>query len=92
MMQGLLSRDWTTANVVPIFKKDDKRLPNNYRPISLTSILVKVMERIIRPQLTSAVNDARCLSRVEFGFRETYSTVSLLLSAMNVSLVLVFRS
>ena len=51
MSSGKLPLDWVTANVVPIHKKSDKRLPSNYRPISLTSIIVKIMERIVRRQM-----------------------------------------
>ena len=43
--------DWREANVVPLFKKGSKRDPANYRPISLTSQLGKVMESIIRDRI-----------------------------------------
>ena len=43
---GALPSDWTKANVRPIFKKGEKSDPSNYRPISLTCILCKVMEHI----------------------------------------------
>ena len=39
--------DWKRANVVPIFKKGRKEDPGNYRPVSLTSILGKLFERVI---------------------------------------------
>jgi len=39
--------DWRTANVAPVFKKDTKEYPGNYRPDSLTSIPKKVMEQLI---------------------------------------------
>ena len=39
--------DWRLANVAPIFKKGQKDDPGSYRPISLTSVLQKVMEQII---------------------------------------------
>ena len=39
--------DWKLANVTPIFKKGQKDYPGSYRPISLTSVPGKVMERII---------------------------------------------
>ena len=51
---GKLPLDWTSANVIPIHKKGDKHLTNNYHPISLTSIVVKIMERIIHRQLVFA--------------------------------------
>ena len=38
---------WKQANVCPIFKKDDKSLVSNYRPISLLSCLGKVQERVV---------------------------------------------
>jgi len=38
---GILPLDWKTANIVPVFKKGDKADPNNYRPVSLTSVLAK---------------------------------------------------
>ena len=47
MSNGHLPRDWVIANVIPVHKKGNKRLASNYRPIRLTSIIVKVMERIV---------------------------------------------
>ena len=43
---GKLSHIWKEANVSPIFKKGDKSDPTNYRPISLTCVLCKVLERL----------------------------------------------
>ena len=34
----ILPKDWLTANIIPIYKIDDKSNPANYRPISLTSV------------------------------------------------------
>ena len=47
MSSGTLPKDWTTANIIPIYKKGERCLVNNYKPISLTSIVVKVMEKVI---------------------------------------------
>ena len=41
------------ANIVPLFEKGNKLEPSNYRPISLTSIVCKVMERIIRDEIVN---------------------------------------
>ena len=40
---SILPSDWLTANIVPVYKKGDKSIPANYRPISLTSVCRKTM-------------------------------------------------
>ena len=52
---GFIPADWKLALVVPVHKKGSKSDVKNYRPISLTCIIMKVMERIIRDELL-----ARC--------------------------------
>ena len=47
----IVPSEWKLSNVVPIYKKVDKKDIKNYRPISLTSIIAKVMERIIHEEL-----------------------------------------
>src|SRR4051794_33782851 len=46
---GAVPREWRQANVVPIYKRNtkDPSKPANYRPISLTSIVCKLFERLI---------------------------------------------
>ena len=48
---GQIPNDWKSANIVPVHKKGDKTNVENCRPISLTSLVMKVMERIIRDEL-----------------------------------------
>jgi hypothetical protein len=48
MEDSKLTHRWKSANITPIHKKGPKYTVSNYRPISLTSILCKVMENIIR--------------------------------------------
>ena len=54
IQQVTFSEEWKKANVVPIFKKGDHSAASNYRSVSLTSIASKVMENIIRSQLSYA--------------------------------------
>ena len=51
LSDGVLPQDWVSANITPVFKKGDKQQVSNYRPISLTCILCKVLEKIIHRQL-----------------------------------------
>ena len=55
MSSGSLPSDW-------IHKKNECCLVNNYRPISLTLVVVKVMERIICKHLISALEKFKCIS------------------------------
>ena len=71
MSSGTLPKDWTTANIVPIYKKGERCLVNNYRPISLTSIIVKVMEKVISRQLVTVLEKSGHISNNQFGFRLT---------------------
>ena len=54
---GYLPSEWKLANVVPIHKKDDKNKVVNYRPISLTSLVMKVFERILYDELYSCTHE-----------------------------------
>jgi hypothetical protein len=44
---GIIPNMWLRANVTPLFKKGDKLNPANYRPVSLTSIVRKVIVIVI---------------------------------------------
>ena len=46
-----ISKRMKCANVIPIFKSWDERHPNNYRPVSITSICSKIMESIIKDDI-----------------------------------------
>ena len=48
---GMLPEEWKLSNVIPMFKKGDKKDEQNYRPISLTCIAAKVMERVMYDEL-----------------------------------------
>ncbi len=45
--------DWRSATICPIFKKGDRKVTGNYRPVSLTSIVCKVMESAMKEAIMS---------------------------------------
>ena len=82
--EGSLPKAWKEANVTPIYKKKgDKSNPGNYRPISLTSIVCKVMESIIRDEIMSHLNNNELLSCNQHGFVPKRSCVTNLLDIMD---------
>jgi len=60
--------DWRKANVTPIFKKGKKEDPRNYRLLSLTSILGKVMEQLILEVIIKHVKEKKDIRSSQHGF------------------------
>ena len=71
--------DWRSANVAPIHKKGDRTNPSNYRPVSLTSQICKVLESIVRKHILEHLTSNNILSEKQHGFREGRSCLTNLL-------------
>ena len=71
-----LPLSWLQANITPIFKKGDRTLPSNIRPISLTSICCKLLEHIIYDysNIIDHLDQHSVLSDKQHGFRGKHST------------------
>ena len=70
---------WKLANVTPIFKKGDKQLIKNYRPISLLPICGKILEKIIFNKLYNYLHSNNLITKNQSGFRPGDSTTNQLL-------------
>ena len=79
LQQGQIPQDWKLANITPIFKKGDRGLPSNYRPISLTSIICKILESIIRDKLVTYLESNKLIHNTQHGFRQKRSCLTNLL-------------
>ena len=62
------------SKVIPIYKKGDKLLFSNYRPISLLPSLSKIFEKIILIQLTEYLDKNNIITAHQYGFRKKHST------------------
>lgn len=71
---GVFPEAWRLSNVVPIFKGKLRCDPLNYRPVSLTSVCSKTMERIVARQIMDYLEVNDLLSPHQYGFRPGRST------------------
>ena len=62
------------SKIIPIFKKDDRTVFNNYRPISLLPIMSKVVEKVIADQMNEFFVKHKLLFDHQYGFRSGHST------------------
>jgi hypothetical protein len=76
---GNVPRDWKLANVIPVFKSGAKNVYNNYRPISVTSTVSKVLEKIVYDKILEHLNATGKIPKDQHGFlsRRSCSTIHL---------------
>ena len=74
---------WKCANISPIYKKGKKDDVNNYRPVSLTCILCKILESIIRDKVMEHFTINKLFTNRQFGFLKGRSTVTQLLQILD---------
>ena len=77
---GQFPSDWKKANVVPVFKKGDKQLLKNYRPISLLPIIGKIFERLLYNQMFEFFIRNDLISQNQSGFKPGDSCINQLLA------------
>ena len=63
LMSGIFPDDWKCARVTPLFKQGESSDLNNYRPISVISVVAKVFERIVYDQLYNFLNSEEIISK-----------------------------
>ncbi len=79
MQAGKVPEDWKTANVTPLFKKGSRKVPGNYRPVSLTSCIGKLMESVIKDKITQHLEKFKLIRNSQHGFRAKRSCLTNLL-------------
>ena len=77
---GIVPSDWKRAKITPKMIKKD---PESYCPVSLTSILCKIMESIIKDHLLKYLKDNNILSNKQYGFLPGRSTILQLLNVLD---------
>ena len=76
---GYLPDFYKMSHIFPLHKKDSKSIPANYRPVSLTSHVVKVFERFIRKKIVHHLDSNDLICSIQHGFRSGRSCLTQLL-------------
>ena len=79
-----LPSDWKSSIISPIFKKGNKAEASNYRPVSLTSIVCKMLETLIKRTLCKHISQHNLLSPDQHGFTPGRSCLTNLLETLEI--------
>lgn len=79
LSSGVIPEDWRLANVTPIFKKGSKENPGNYRPVSLTSVPGKILEKIVKDRVMEHLEQHNLIIPEQHGFQPQKSCTTNLL-------------
>ena len=77
---GQIPEELKVQYITPIYKKGDRTDPANYRPVSLTSHVMKTFERVMRKNMVRYLEDNELMSKNQHGFRKKRSCMTQLLS------------
>ena len=75
--------EWEKGQITELFRKGDKKLASNYRPVSLTSVVSKIFEKLIRTEIVDQMNSNNLSSVKQFGFIGGRSTSLQLLTVLD---------
>ena len=74
IMEGVFPDKLKQARTIPIYKSKNRKLLNNFRPISILNTLSKILEKLMKGRVMSFLNSNRIISNKQYGFRAGYGT------------------
>ena len=77
--EGIVPSEWKEANIMPLFKKGSRNKPENYRPVSLTSVVCKLLETLIRDHMVEFLVKHKLINTSQHGFLKARSSLTNLL-------------
>ena len=79
LKEGIVPFEWKEANIIPLFKKGSRNKSVNYRPVSLTSVICKLLETIIRDHMMDFLIKHKLINPSQHGFLKAKSCLTNLL-------------
>jgi hypothetical protein len=83
IMSGTFPDMWKLAKVIPILKKGDSKLVENYRPVSILNVTSKILEEAVRQQVSTFFERNNLFPKNQHGFRPNRSTTTALIALQN---------
>ena len=80
---GEIPNEWSLANICPLYKKGDRALACNYRPVSLTCVPCKLLEHIVCSNIMGNLDEYKLLSDRPHAFRKRHSCETQLTTVIN---------
>ena len=74
--EGMVPSEWKEANIPPLFKKGSQNKPENYRPVSLTSVVCKLPEILIRNHIVEFLVKHKLINTSQHGFLKAWSCLT----------------
>ena len=74
--EGIVPSEWKEANITPLFKKGSRNKPENYRPVSLTSVICKLLETLIRDPMVEFLLKHNLINTSQHGFLKARSCLT----------------
>ena len=81
--KGESPKEWSLANICPLFKKGDRSLACNYRPVSLTCVPCKLLEHIVCSNIMAHLDEHGLLSEKQHAFRKWHSAETQLITVID---------
>ena len=76
LKEGIVAFEWKEANIIPLFKKGSRNESVNYRPVSLTSVICKLLETIIRDHMMDFLIKHKLINPSQHGFLKAKSCLT----------------
>ena len=77
--EEIVPSEWKEANITPLFKKGSRNKPENYRTVSLTSVVCKLLEPLIRDHMVEFLEKHKLINTYQHGFLNARSCLTNLL-------------
>ena len=77
--EGIVPSEWKEANITPLFKKGSRNKPANYIVVSLTSLVCKLLETLIRDHMVEFIVKHKLINTSQHGFLKARSCLAILL-------------